>query len=810
MRSEIYDFSDENNMSVCKPWTARWSWVTQKENNPVSAVWAKTSLMLNDRNALLRISANHGYQLWINGRFTGRGPDRADPKYLYEDTYPLPPEPGMCRLVVLVYHDFPVDRSWCLGDGPPGLIAEINDQNGEVIPVEWEMRRSEAWSMQPGVSSRFLGPVHDIDLAKWRDEWNEAASLEVTWDRAKTLEFGREGYYPMPIRREIPALVEEPLLPGRISHELRDVNPMTGYDTLFTDTRANFLSVTPADSESRLALEFDKVFCGFLELTIEGDGIVDIYFGEGQVVRLQERLHSRGGEAVPYRSTKWRGGDRIVFHFREVQKGLKLSGIRMVDVVYPFRESGNVETSSAEWNTLWNICRNTAHAGVRDHPMDCCGREQALWLEDLYIHGKTLRCCFGDLRPVRKALLQSLRNIQPSGYIPIPGPVSTGYNHAGEILRWSGQALVIPGILREVVFWNPERELAGWALPRVKSLLDFFAGYADAGGLIVLDPPGKQKLQPFCGWNPSPKSGTPCDLNALYAMALRDAAQVARYAEEEDMANEWEARGESIREGIRQRFWSPQHGLFCDGEIKGERLRNFSITANALCGLADAVLPHEAGNWLLGITSRKGLIPPVTPYDASLLLLALCKFEADDAIRSLLSGYFGSIVRAGESLIPEFWQEHGGNTAKYGNGSSRCHAYGSAPAVVFTEHFLGVKSLTAGGSHIRIEPHPLGMWQGSGHIPFPLGMVEVSWRRSDREWNVHIVIPDGMHAEISLPRLGLAEQKILVDEKMADVLASREWISVYAAPRPHSAQSPDERIKCTVEGGRHHIRSFTV
>src|SRR5688572_10039817 len=41
------------------------------------------------QNALLHISADGRYQLFVNGAFIGRGPARCDPAYQYYDSYEI-------------------------------------------------------------------------------------------------------------------------------------------------------------------------------------------------------------------------------------------------------------------------------------------------------------------------------------------------------------------------------------------------------------------------------------------------------------------------------------------------------------------------------------------------------------------------------------------------------------------------------------------------------------------------------------------------------------------------------------------------
>ena len=112
-------------------WTAQWIWLEQYKNHPTTSLLVRKEFSLDKIPALapLAISANNIYRLYINGACLGRGPDRADPRFPYFDTYDVKQHLGTGKNVILAltYHILPAayaskenggTRAWCLYNGP--------------------------------------------------------------------------------------------------------------------------------------------------------------------------------------------------------------------------------------------------------------------------------------------------------------------------------------------------------------------------------------------------------------------------------------------------------------------------------------------------------------------------------------------------------------------------------------------------------------------------------------------------------------------------------------------------------------------
>ena len=267
-------------------------------------------------------------------------------------------------------------------------------------------------------------------------------------------------------------------------------------------------------------------------------------------------------------------------------------------------------------------------------------------------------------------------------------------------------------------------------------------------------------------------------------------------------------RAERVRAAARDAFWDPSRRLFVDGEKAGKRLDSVSSTTNALAALAGAVDPKDAGAWAEAVRANPGVMKPVSPLDAALLLDAFVFLGLDLHARALLDEYYGSIVRAGEPTLPEFWSAGVGAAGVRGDGS-RCHAYGAAPADVLTAHALGCRALEPGWRRACIEPRALGLSWARGRRPTPLGEIGVDWERDDLSWTLEVELPDGIHAEVVLPRMGWGSQRLTVNgTEQAFVQGWKEFSARYhLATEPVSPPS----LRVEIAGkGRFHIVTESV
>ncbi len=798
-----------------RSWTAPWIWLDRYRDADSVALLARKEFHLDSAPtvASLSISANHIYRLYCNGVLLGRGPDRADPRFPYFDTYNVTDclRPGSNVIVTLVYHCKAALRTWALYDGPGGVAVQL-EMDGAILETNasWRMVKAEAWLSTTQRGSLFRGPVQSVDLNK--GEQIVEALLpgfdDSGWERPSN-HLGAPGeLLPPPIPRESQPLVSRLRLPTYSSSIRTRMEA-----AVFADARSgtSFWSertvVKPDPDGSWIVYDFGRTMGGFpiFEFECEGGGRVNLYAGESPNWLLEDLIILPKQGRAKYESLDWRGGRYIALQFRDLVGPVTIHQAAFNEMEYPFVERGDFRCADPMLGSLWRISRETARIGIKDHPVDCCFREQATWISDLYVHSKALAFCFGDLAPIEKAMKQAFRTLSDDGIMPVPGPVGLNYDVTKEELPWSEQPLALSVILRNLYEYSGKVDLIEMAMPKLIRLYAHFARYEDARSLLSSEREGLPKLVVFCGWGFMQKEGTSAVFNLHYIVSLQAAAELARAVGNNDLFEAWSAKAARVRAAVIAAFWDSKRCVFVDGEIEGIPSRAVSITTNAWAAWAGAVDPGVRGAWADFLRRDPSVMPPVSPHDASLVLEAFARLDLDLHVRDLLESYFGGIVRSGEKTLPEFWSP-GVNGVGYWNDLSRCHPYGAGAAYVLPSCVLGIQSLKPGWSQVRIAPRALGLSSAGGRVPTPHGEIEVQWQREDLTWNIEIGLPVGVQAELVLPRLGWGNQRLWHNGNLVSELDG--WPNYKA----HAYQKPEEvefkQLSVRLENpGRHILRS---
>ena len=420
---------------------AQWVWHSAAAVGPGVAVTivARRAFELASahRCATIRISANQIYRLHINGQRVSRGPDRADPRFPYIDAYDVTSllHTGVNVLLVEARFAQPAVGSnfVCLAGGEPGLLVELSvDDRLIVTDTNWKTRIAPGWEAPAQVYTSALGPKPVVDLQASQQllPMHQPSYDDSSWLAAIERPTNADGSIrPEPLPRETPPLtpvLRRPLAVGRVQPE---ADVVAGSAALLGYVTQVPTIVHPSPEGAWITVDLGRSMGGVPIVVLEsqgGRGWVDLYFGEGGAMTMGDRLRLSPHEMSSYEGLDWRGCRFISLHFRELQTAVRVHTIALLEMVYPFEPRGDFLCSDEALTAVWRTCRQTAWSGTKDHPVDCVGREQALWLDDLRVHGRVMAACFGDTRPASKGVRQALLVIGDDGVVPVPGPAGVG------------------------------------------------------------------------------------------------------------------------------------------------------------------------------------------------------------------------------------------------------------------------------------------------------------------------------------------------------------------------------------------------
>lgn len=317
-------------------WKAAWIWDNGEENPWNYWLCARRAFEVpmgaDSRTAVLHITADTRYVLWVNGKRLGQGPVRAWPAHYRYDSYDLSAhlKPGHNVLAVLVLH-YGVGTFQSL-PARAGLLAQLEwDGKPQVVTdATWKVAENGAYAGgSPRISCQ-QGWVEDFDARlepphNMTEDDNPATAMEAVtpepylplwytpefddteWEDATVL--GPAGMEPWTSLRprDIPLLIEEPLTPVAVL-ETRRVRPPDYVWAI--NLRRNLLPGYLASDPASL--------CGLLAAVAQNDHETPIPIvlrspGPGYNAASRLRVNGQDIERIPHAGPPWDNGATFSF-----------------------------------------------------------------------------------------------------------------------------------------------------------------------------------------------------------------------------------------------------------------------------------------------------------------------------------------------------------------------------------------------------------------------------------------------------------------------------------------------------------------
>jgi hypothetical protein len=196
-------------------WVGEWIWTREEVPERNAFVRFRRQVRYDGGKAVLHITADSRYWLWVNGQFLGHGPVRAWPSHWKYDTYDLAPQldEGQNVIAVLVQHYGEGNFQYNLG--PPGLLAELEMADKTLVT-------NEQWRASPDPATVSAAPRISVQEgfeeqfdARNAHDWTQL-DYEASWPHADPRRESDDGHHADLRPRGIPFLTLEPVLPQRV------------------------------------------------------------------------------------------------------------------------------------------------------------------------------------------------------------------------------------------------------------------------------------------------------------------------------------------------------------------------------------------------------------------------------------------------------------------------------------------------------------------------------------------------------------------------------------------------------------------
>ncbi len=347
--------------------------------------------------AVMYISADDYYKLYINGRRVAQGPAPAYPQRMGYQAFDVADylAPGCNVIAVHTLYQGLINRVWVSGDQRHGLICDLV-ADGEVILFSDEQFLTHrhggyAESGIVGYQTQFL-ETYDSSAA---EVGFEAPDFDDSaWQNACKRQFADYSLCPqetkcLAIDEIAPVVWLERDLPG-------------------DDTRKS------------VYIDFGKTYVGYLQASAHGKA------GDTVIVRCAQELSDENAKTLRYQmrcnctyEEKWllsgKKQDQLdwfdykSFRYAELilPKDCRVEGICLLARHYPFTLTAQLRpeyAANADLLRVWELCVHTLHFGVQEVIQDCMDREKGFYVGDGCYTALAHMLLSGDDSVVRKLI----------------------------------------------------------------------------------------------------------------------------------------------------------------------------------------------------------------------------------------------------------------------------------------------------------------------------------------------------------------------------------------------------------------------
>ncbi len=757
--------------------------------------------------AIIHISADGRYQLFVNGQFIGRGPARCDPAFQYYDSYDIAPHlQAGTNVIAVLGHSYGQAMAWyqlprhehAQRFGCGGIFVQADLHIGKQIlavdsDASWRYLESSAWQQDTSAGAVGFVEVYDARLAPI--DWQGLEFDDSSWKNAALLlEPARPRTpmvrpFPTMVARDIPHLLERSQYALAL-HRCAEVNEVPnmlslpqqiGAETLYdlencqVDEIDNVLTSkgkstfhTVPGKAVAIVLDFGGTVTGrpVFTLTAPAGAIIDIGCSERlQADHIEPRAHTfltsenidrvitRAGQQT-WERFEWTGFRYLQLTIRNAQEGLIIHDLSLNFTCYPSTQEGSFECSDELLNKIWQAGVNTLQLCMHDGFEDCPQREQRQFVGDTYVEMLVNFMSFGDRDLSAKFLRQVQQSQRADGMTQTSTP--------SDMAAWAKTAITDYALywlmaIREYVRYTGDTEIVTELFPGVERVIAWFERFLDADGLLN-EPPHWI----FIDWAELDKRGECTALNAQFAHTLEISAQLAEIYGLAGRAKTWREQANEIKASINLHLWDEKRGVYVDGRVKGVQSQRVSQQTNGLC-LAYGIVPIERQERLISyitdparvkLTAAMRPLPEEVSFDEAHDVVLAQPFCAHHLHRGLIkAGYTEQFL----TNIRERWGAiiATGSTTIWEIWSplaSQCHAWSTTPTYDLSTYVLGIFPAAEGFSKVLIAPKPCDLKWARGTVPSPQGHIEVAWERHENQFKLSVKAPEAVAVEIVLPR----------------------------------------------------------
>ena len=615
-------------------------------------LFRKKAILAKAKKAVLKITADDYFKLYINGVFVAQGPPPSYPSHYYYMEIDVTDflNDGENTFAVHSYYQGLINRVWVSGDLRSMLWCELSLDGKSALVSD------ESWLTATHTGYSACGVIgYETAIAERYDSGAEEVGFEKkdfddsTWRTASVYEnadytLQKSPIQPLSIYIKSPVAVVQK---GKV---------------LFLDFGQESVGYLTAKAKGKKG---DKILLRFGE-ELNADG--SVRFDMRCNCRYEEEWILSGGE------DELKQFDYKAFRYCEIHMpdGAFIMDVGMQIRHYPFEKKAIYETKNEKLKAVLQLCENTIKYGTQEVFVDCPTREKGQYLGDICVSGRAQCVLTGDTTLLKKSIMDFCN----STFICKGVMAVSTSSFMQEIADYS---LLLPALILWVYKRDGDRKFLQYTLPYIKGIYEYFLQYSQEDGLIesvtekwnLVDWPDNLRD----GYNfPLTKpigQGKHNVLNAFWIGFLKAYQNIC-----DTLGEIVNLEIDSIEKSFVDLFYNQETGLYCDSL---EKIHS-AVHSNILPLLFDIGIDADKKERIVAYICQKKLTS-MGVYMAYFALAALVKCEARKKAETLASddGAWLNMLKEGATTTFEAW----GKNQKW--NTSLFHPWATAPLIVFAK-----------------------------------------------------------------------------------------------------------------------------
>ncbi len=603
--------------------------------------------------AILRISADDHYKLYINGTFVCEGPAPSYPCAYYFNELDVTPylKNGENTVAVHTYYQGLINRVWVSGDLRQMLWAEL------ICDGETSLVTDSSWLC-----------TYHTGYSEYGKLGYDTVFTECFDSRSKEIGFERPGFddsawiFAKTKKHTDYNLIKQPT--SVLSYEK--------YLPVFTEKRGNTLFI-----------DFGREAAGNLSALFKGRPGDSVIFRYGEelnddgTVRFKARCNCIFEEKMILSGKD----DRLDFYDYKAYRyaeiilpdGAEVSDISFTARFYPYEEKAEYPDYGEDFKKIIRLCADTIKYGTQECYVDCPSREKGQYLGDVSIAARAHAVLTGDTAMMKKAILDFCRSSFICPGIMAVSTSSLMQEIADYSLQLAAQVLWIYKTDGDIDFLKSTK-------PYLDAQLEYFKKYMRADGLLD----GVTEKWNLVDWPANLRDGYDFPLTKPIGLGLHNVINAfwIGHLKALDEINKILGSSETgltskAEKSFTEIFFNKESGLFCDTPEH----THSSVHSNVLpllFGICkdNTQLKHRIVEFIM-----KKRLSSMGVYMAYFTLAALMKngFEKEALELTLDPECWLNMLSQGATAAFEAW----GKEQK--SNCSLFHPWATAPLIIFSK-----------------------------------------------------------------------------------------------------------------------------